>query len=286
MRATRWNARLKLSTGGGHPPRRQRNRSLKSWLTRPPASFGSMVVAASWPWHWSASAWSALTFLVFAAAAIFARRQAMEARRLREQQTRPFVLIDFRVHQTVIEIVITNVGATLARDVRFEFDQPLVSAYDSEPGSRRKVAEIGMLSDGIASLAPHKEMKVFFDRFPSRAEAGLPMTYKATVSYGDPSGQEYVEEQVLDLNVYVGTGGIRQDGLHEIHTQVKKIAEQMEKWTDWDGLRIITSSDIDERDARWDREQAKREAAAAPPREASPAEVGASAEDSETHSPR
>jgi hypothetical protein len=89
------------------------------------------LMLAAWPWHWSASAWSALTFLVLAAAAVFAWFQVREAQRLRKEQTRPFVLVDFDAWSTIVEIRITNIGKTIARDVRFDFDPPLVSTHDN-----------------------------------------------------------------------------------------------------------------------------------------------------------
>jgi hypothetical protein len=53
-------------------------------------------------------------------------RQVREARRLREQQTRPFVVIDFEVAQNAIVFLpISNIGTTLARDVRFEIEPRL-----------------------------------------------------------------------------------------------------------------------------------------------------------------
>lgn len=244
-----------------------------------------MTLATTWPWRWSASAWAALTFLVFAAAALYARRQAIEARRLREQQARPFVLIDFHAHQTVIELVVTNAGATVARDVRFEFDRPPVSAYELEPGGRRKVAEVTMIKNGIPSLAPQKEMRLFFDQFPARAAADLPLTYYVTVSYRDHAGHEYVEEQVLDLQVYLGTGGIHRDGLHEVHRELKVISEQIKRWTDSSGLRIVTQADIDRRYADWEREDADGETAVEPSEDSS-AEAEGGGETPEAHSPR
>jgi hypothetical protein len=52
---------------------------------------------------------------------------------------------------------------------------------------------------------------------------------------------------VLDLNTYVGTNGINQDGLHEIHKQLEKIAKNVERWTDFHGLKIVTSKDQERR---------------------------------------
>jgi hypothetical protein len=116
-------------------------------------SVDDMTLFASWPWEWSASAWSALTFLVLLAAAVAGARQVREARGLREEQVRPFVLIDFRAWQTIVEIVITNIGSTLAREVTFSFDPPLASTRDNEP-TARKIGEVNILKTRIPSLAP------------------------------------------------------------------------------------------------------------------------------------
>jgi hypothetical protein len=46
------------------------------------------------PWDWTSSDWAGLTFLVLVVAAFVAWRQVKEAQRLREEQARPFVVID------------------------------------------------------------------------------------------------------------------------------------------------------------------------------------------------
>jgi hypothetical protein len=80
------------------------------------------------PWEWTASDWAGLQFVVLVVAALVAYRQVSEARRLREEQARPFVLIDVVVWNTIAEFTITNSGATIARNVRFEFNPPLKSS--------------------------------------------------------------------------------------------------------------------------------------------------------------
>lgn len=51
---------------------------------------------------------------VLAVAAVVAWRQVREARRLREQQIRPFVVVDFEVDRSLFFLAISNVGTTLA----------------------------------------------------------------------------------------------------------------------------------------------------------------------------
>lgn len=119
--------------------------------------------------------------------------------------------------------------------------------------------DLNLFKDGIPSLAPGKEITLFFDQYPTRAEKKLPMTYNVQVSYKDPAGRGYSEPIILDLSMYLGTGGVTRHGLHDIHKQLKVIADSMKKWTDSDGLKVLTRADIqrrnEEREAYW----AKRE---------------------------
>lgn len=205
------------------------------------------VILATWqPWDWSSSAWSALTFVVLVGAAALTWRQVREAQRAREEQSRPFVLLDFEIVFAVfIELHVRNVGQTIARDIRFEFDKPLESAARTESWNP---ADLSMFREGIKYLAPGKTIKVLLDQFVQREEQGLPRTYTVTVTYTDSRRKnDYREDIALDLNTYVGTNGINQNGLHEIHKQLESIADNVKRWTDFHGLKIVTSADQERR---------------------------------------
>lgn len=163
--------------------------------------------------------------------------------------------------QTIIELRITNTGRTLARDVRFEFDPPLASSHD-DGGGRGPLMELNIFKHGIPSLAPGKEITIFFDQYPSRAEKKLPMTYSARVAYTDTTGKQYSDPLTLDLQMYLGTGGVTRHGMHDIHKQLKVIADTVKKWTDYSGVKVMTRADIKERNAEWQAEHLERQAAA------------------------
>ena len=223
-----------------------------------------VVIFASWPvwlspWDYTSTDWAGLTFVVLVVAAIVAFWQVREARRLREDQARPFVTVDFHPWSTLIELKIKNTGATLARDVQFDFDEPLVTTHDANSG-RGSLMDLSLFKNEIPALVPGKEITLFFDQFPARLEAGLPMTYKLQVSYESPSGKRYSEPTVLDLQMYVGTGGITRHGLHDIHKQLKTMADTLKRWSDFEGLKVLTRSDIKRRNAalraEWDEDEA------------------------------
>ena len=92
------------------------------------------------------------------------------------------------------------------------------------------------------------------------------MTYKVEVSYKDPAGRLYSEPHILDLSMYLGTGGVTRYGLHDIYKQVKLIADSMKKWSDAGGLKVLSRSDLKERreelEALW-AERAERSQRAA-----------------------
>jgi hypothetical protein len=170
----------------------------------------------------------AAQLIVLIAAAIFARRQVNEARELREEQNRPFVVVDFECEQGyMMYLVVMNMGTSLARDVRIEIDPPLDSAIDIEVG------KLKMLNEGIATLAPGKKLRTFFDMSFRRNEdrPDLPMNYVARVRYTDEKRKRSFNETLnLDMDQYMHMHTVTRHGLHDIHGQLERIRKVFEKW--------------------------------------------------------
>jgi hypothetical protein len=73
----------------------------------------------SWLEWWTAERVIALAavgqLVVLVAAALFARAQVREARELRAEQARPFVVVDFELdRRPLINLVVANLGKTMA----------------------------------------------------------------------------------------------------------------------------------------------------------------------------
>src|SRR5215218_5772519 len=77
---------------------------------------------------WAAvTAWAAwATVAVYVVLGIFAWIQVLQARRLREEQARPFVIVDFEPG-FLVYLTVEDIGRTMARDVIIRFDKPLES---------------------------------------------------------------------------------------------------------------------------------------------------------------
>jgi hypothetical protein len=198
------------------------------------------------PWEWLSSDWAGLTFLVIVGAAYVAWRQVKEAQRLREEQARPFVVIDFEPWNPILDLRIRNFGTTLARGVKFEFTPPLSTTHDDMP-ERGNLMELDLFKNGIQSLPPAKEITVFFDHLGSHKEHGLPMKYGVQVTYTGPGDKHYSEPMDLNLTMYLGTGGVTRHDFHDIHRVLEEIAGAVKRWTDHEGLKVLTQGDMKRR---------------------------------------
>jgi hypothetical protein len=172
-------------------------------------------------------------------AALVAWRQVREARRLREEQIRPFVVVDFDVeggYLTFLEVA--NIGTSLARDVCIEIDPPLASATKGVD-----VSNLKMLNEGITTLAPGKKYRTFFDMGFRRVKSDLPMNYAATITYWDSvHKRRFHEELNLDLDLFMNLETINRAGLHEIHKQLEQIQTLIKKWSSGTGGGLVAMS--------------------------------------------
>lgn len=195
----------------------------------------------------AAAAWA--TFAVLVITAVFAWRQVREAARLRCEQTRPFVIVQYEFRSVLIQIAIRNVGKTVARNVRIDFDQPLQSRQFGD----RKFAEMVLFTEGIPNLAPGQAIRVHFDHFPNRADAGLPMRYTARVTYDDHDGRRLpTDEFTLDLAPYAQAAR-EPKGVHDLVEAVEQLRREIGKWTDGSRGLLVKAVDRTRERTRDDR---------------------------------
>lgn len=206
---------------------------------------------------------------VLVLAAFVAWRQVGEARQLREEQARPFVVVDFEIdHDGMVFVVVSNLGRTIARDVRLTFSPEPRSSLDKENDpDDPPFREAKMLREGIPSLAPGKRIPAMFDYGSNRAETKdkYPDVYEVTVEYRDATGRRLPPEMnVLDLGIYWNVLRIGGKDIDDIHKSLEAIGKQLESWSAPIGDGLLTVSDrevrarLDERRRALEERRARR----------------------------
>lgn len=191
-----------------------------------------------------ADAWAAIgvwaTLVVSGIAAVLVLRQVIEARRLREDQTRPFVIVDVAFRSVLVELVVKNIGATAAKNVVVHFDTKIESKHDLG------WLQSPLFATGMPLMAPGRTIRFFLDSFPARVEAGLPMVITGAVTYDSPHtarrSKPHTETFEIDLNVY-RQSLLTERGIPDLVKQVEDLRKELSKWTD--GARGIQVAAID-----------------------------------------
>jgi len=214
---------------------------------------------------WDPADWSALsggvTALVAVVAAAFAFLQVRHAKLLREEQAQPFVVVDFEsspVWRNAIELVVQNIGKTVAKNVRVTFDPPLKS---TEQQGGYELAKSVLLTQGVPTMPPGKRVSALFDFTHERKDSGLPMTYTATVEFTDSRGRrQETLSYILDLNVLYGLMKFTEYGVHDAAKALVEMQKTMGKWTAHsNGIRVHTlDEDARNFNDRWQKEKSGR----------------------------
>lgn len=188
-------------------------------------------------WGLDATAWAALaalgTFglvLVASITAVAAFHQVRESRRIREEQTRPYVVVSVEpspASRQLLDVVIRNVGSTPAIGTRIEIEPPLKRADEDD---QFPLAKARVFTEPIALIAPGYTMTVFLDNGIERKDRDdLPEVHTATVTYADSTGRPLRDTYTLDLAAQRGSTWIGVKGEHDAAKALEVIAESFSK---------------------------------------------------------
>ena len=174
-----------------------------------------MVLAALSAQDWTAIGTIATT-VILATTLGFVGWQVLEARKLRREQFRPWVVVSFHFRSIIAFASIQNVGRTAARNVRIRFDPPIASTLDLVDG------EVAMLREPIPQLAPGEERLLLLDRVPDRLKSALPRSHDVHVEYADHNNRRLPADAfVLDFNLLDGAR-LPDKGMNDLVEEVPK----------------------------------------------------------------
>lgn len=153
--------------------------------------------------------------------------------KIHDEETAPYVIVYFDkpYGTSLINLVIKNIGKTVARNVKIRFEPELKNSNYSNPRIK-KVSERKFLKDGIPSLAPGEEISTFFDTARAYFDnKSLPLQYKVTVSYeGGLLNSRRELEYTLDIDAKTDTFYIeREKGIQELVEIMEQLTESVEE---------------------------------------------------------
>lgn len=167
----------------------------------------------------SNEAWAALgVWVTLVPLAVFGILQLRDAKRLRHEETRPFIVAELQNRSILAILALVNVGPTVARNVRASLPNGLTSSHGALDW-----LDSPAFTDGVANMAPGTAIRFWFDSFPKRTEADLPMRIPLELEYEGPDGRHYGPERyVLDLSAY-GPALQPDKNMHDLVEQVTRV---------------------------------------------------------------
>jgi hypothetical protein len=243
--------------------------------------------------EWNPEAISAgaacITAAVALAAAVFAYFQWRDLRATRREQAQAFVVISLEVSKAspiFLDLIVRNLGTTIAHDVTFDFDPPLVSTFERR--ENRRVRDAPVFKEGIKTFPPGGAHRVTIARGPDLLEdESIPRRYRAVASFTDRWGERQHMEYQLDAELYTGFTAVHIYGEHDAAKALMDVSRTLDKWTERhgrDGVRVWVRDEEAyleeleraerEREERYLADQMRSEQAAGPSSNASEAAAG------------
>lgn len=157
------------------------------------------LLAAS-RWADPTTTWTALASIATVAAAVVAIWTLIALKQDSADRTRPVIVAELKaaVLTTDAELHISNMGQSVARNVRVEFDPPLPTPADENAGVLTPFLQ-RRYSRTIPTFAPGMVMDNYYQDAEENKEP-VPDDFTVTVGYSDTHGREYFDSYDLTIN--------------------------------------------------------------------------------------
>lgn len=145
---------------------------------------------------------SSLATFVVAAGILY---QGREARKARDDQDRPQIIVDADyTGRFTTNIVVRNIGHGMAKNITFEFSAPI------ETTSGEDITELPYFKNGINFMAPQTDIAAVWDSYQNVVQnlraKGLTEGVTITSKYEDRSGESYETAWTINPLLLEGSG--------------------------------------------------------------------------------
>jgi hypothetical protein len=145
---------------------------------------------------------SSLATFVVAAGILY---QGREARRARDDEDRPQIIVDADyTGRFTTNIVVRNIGHGTAKNITFEFSAPLQSTSGND------ITELPYFRNGINFMAPQTDLPAVWDSYQNVVanlkDKGLTEGITITSNYEDRQGERYETKWTINPLLLEGSG--------------------------------------------------------------------------------
>lgn len=155
-------------------------------------------------WADAATTWTAFGSIATVAAAVVAIWTLVALKQDSADRTRPVILAELKpaVLTRNSELLISNVGQSVARNVKIEFDPPLPDPADGDDEER-----VGVLtpflqrrySRTIPTWAPGMTLDNYYQGAGKNADEPVPDDFAVIARYEDAHGRQYEDRYVMSM---------------------------------------------------------------------------------------
>ena len=168
---------------------------------------------------------SSLATFVVAAGILY---QGREARKARDDQDRPQIIVDADyTGRFTTNIVVRNIGHGMAKNITFEFSAPI------ETTSGQDITELPYFKNGLNFMAPQTDIAAVWDSYQNVVQTlrdnGLTEGITITSKYEDRNGESYETEWTINPLLLEGSGYSDYKGYEDQVQALEDQARALEK---------------------------------------------------------
>jgi hypothetical protein len=168
---------------------------------------------------------SSLATFVVAAGILY---QGREARKARDDQDRPQIIVDADyTGRFTTNIVVRNIGHGMAKNITFEFSAPI------ETTSGQDITELPYFKNGLNFMAPQTDIAAVWDSYQNVVQSlrgnGLTEGITITSKYEDRNGESYETEWTINPLLLEGSGYSDYKGYEDQVQALEDQARALEK---------------------------------------------------------
>ena len=168
---------------------------------------------------------SSLATFVVAAGILY---QGREARKARDDQDRPQIIVDADYSgRFTTNIVVRNIGHGMAKNITFEFSAPIQTT------SGQDITELPYFKNGLNFMAPQTDIAAVWDSYQNVVQSlrdnGLTEGITITSRYEDRNGESYETEWTINPLLLEGSGYSDYKGYEDQVQALEDQARALEK---------------------------------------------------------